>query len=67
MPWLVRVLAVFYLLPAGYVVFWVMQSLPPQPTAIEWFAAVWSLTGIAAAIFVWVFLEVWASRKGSLP
>ena len=67
MPWLVRALAVFYLLPAGYVVFWVMQLLPPQPTAIEWFAAVWSLTGIASAIFVWVFLEVWASRKGSLP
>jgi len=63
MPWLLRALAVFYLLSAGYVVFWVMQSLPPHPTPIEWFAAIWSLTGIAAAILVWASLEVWASRK----
>jgi len=66
MPWLVRALAVFYLLPAGYVVFLVMQSLPPEPSAIEWFAAVWSLAAVAAAIVLWVSFEIWASRKALL-
>src|SRR5262245_21039252 len=63
MPWLVRTFAAFYLLPAGYIVFWAMQSLPPEPSTIDWFAAIWSLAGIAAPIFVWVFLGVRASRK----
>ena len=63
MPWLVRTLAFFYLPLAAYIVFLVVQALPPEPSAIEWFAAIWSLVGIAAAIFLWVFFEVWASRK----
>jgi hypothetical protein len=62
MLWLLRVLAVFYLLPAGYVLFWVMQSLPPELGSIDWLVAISSVAAFVLGVCVWLLLEVLAKR-----
>jgi hypothetical protein len=63
MHWLLRVLGALYLLSAGYVACWVLQSLPPQLGAIDWVVAISSLTALVLGVGVWLLLEIAASRR----